>query len=44
MDYFNSRRDLSKQRVKKEFAKRMQIEKLDPMLTKKSAQIDFLRI
>lgn len=37
MDYFNSRRDLSEQRVKKEFAKRMQIEKLDPMLTKKSA-------
>ncbi|WP_195971631.1 hypothetical protein [Enterococcus gallinarum] len=36
MNYFNSRRDLSEERVKKEFAKRMQIEKLDPMLMKKS--------
>lgn len=36
MNYFNSRRDLSEQRVKKEFAKRMQIEKLDPVLTKKN--------
>lgn len=36
MNYFNNRRDLSEHRVKKEFAKRMKIEKLDPILAKKS--------
>ncbi|MBM6614583.1 hypothetical protein JTF06_06740 [Desemzia sp. RIT804] len=36
MNYFNNRRNLSEHRVKKEFAKRMQIEKLAPILAKKS--------
>ncbi|ECP1911570.1 hypothetical protein FYN87_04385 [Listeria monocytogenes] len=36
MNYFNRRRDLSEKRVKKEFAKQMKIEKLDPVLAKKS--------
>lgn len=36
INYFNNRRDLSEQRVKKEFAKRMKIEKLSPTLLKKS--------
>ncbi|WP_167630699.1 hypothetical protein, partial [Listeria valentina] len=36
VNYFNNRRGLSEQRVKKEFAKRMKIDKLSPILLKKS--------